>query len=110
MGRCWANVAGLLGDSLADMEGWIGVLHSDIVVAYQDSGFEIVEVLLSGNTLDNSGKDDVSYIGVLVFSVGCEIQAEATYICNKILYAGRKAATKLLRNLPHFEDNITGTT
>ena len=105
-----ANVAGLLGDSVADMEGWIGVPHSDIVVACKNGGFEVVEVLLSRNMLDNSRKDDVSHIGVLIFSVGCEIQAEATHICNKILYAGRKVATKFLRNLPHFEDNITGAT
>ena len=105
-----ANVAGLLGDSVADMERWIGLPHSDIVVACKNGGFEIVKVLLSGNMLDNRRKDDVSHIGVLGFGVRCEIQAEATHICNKILYAGRKVATKLLRNLPHFEDNITGTT
>lgn len=65
-----ANVAGLLGDSVADMEGWIGVPHSDIVVACKNGGFEVVEVLLPGNMLDNSRKDDVSHIGVLIFSVG----------------------------------------
>ena len=78
--------------------------------ACKNGGFGIVEVLLSGNMLDNSRKDDVSHIGVLVFNVGCEIQAEAKHICNKILYAGRRVATKFLRNLPHFKDNMTETT
>jgi hypothetical protein len=48
-----ANVAGLLGDSVADIEGWIGVLYLDIVVACKNSGFEIAEVLLPGDMLDN---------------------------------------------------------